>query len=96
MSFLEGAAILSRAEMCNSRPATERLASCLRARLVEKWTLWSIEDHILSCDVRLGLEACVNYLFIRNHECHVRNIFADPAVVTILTKLLITMHYYFW
>ena len=55
MSLLDGAAMLSRGEVCSSRPATERLASRLRAGLLLLLEKWSSEDHIiLSCDVRLG------------------------------------------
>ena len=45
--------MLSRAEVFSSRPATDRLVSRLRAGVLERWTLRSSEDHILSCDVWL-------------------------------------------
>ena len=73
MSLLDGAAILSRGEVCSSRPATERLASRLRAGLVlllKKWKLWSREDHILSCDVLL----CKLSNYTKPHEYFVTSL----------------------
>ena len=73
MSLLDGAAMLSRGEVCSSRPATERLASRLRAGpllLLEKWKLWSSEDHILSCDVLL----CKLSNYTKPHEYFVTSL----------------------